>query len=151
VIQRRVAVVFLVDPEGRILMQHRAATAKISPNQWALPGGKIEVGETPAEAARREVLEETGLTVERVEPFWSGTRPSVAEAGKLVEMHVFSAPTDARQEDVVLGEGQAMVFVAPDDARARDLGVTAKIVVPMFLDSPRYSALANRVRGRHRA
>jgi 8-oxo-dGTP diphosphatase len=151
VIQRRVAVVFLVDPEGRILMQHRAATAKISPNQWALPGGKIEVGETPDEAARREVIEETGLTVERVEHFWSGTRPSVAEAGEVVEMHVFSAPTDARQEDVVLGEGQAMVFVAPDDARARDLGVTAKIVVPMFLDSPRYSALANRVRGRHRA
>ena len=62
-IDRRVAVVFLVDPEGRILMQHRAPTAKISPNQWALPGGKIEAGETPDEAARREVLEETGLDV----------------------------------------------------------------------------------------
>jgi len=147
VIERRVAVVFLVDPEGRILMQHRAATAKISPNQWALPGGKIEAGETPDQAARREVFEETGLTVATVDHFWSGTRPSVTEAEKLVEMHVFSAPTDARQEDVVLGEGQAMVFVAPDDARARDLGVTAQIVVPMFLDSPRYSALANRTAG----
>jgi 8-oxo-dGTP diphosphatase len=151
VIERRVAVVFLVDPEGRILMQHRAATARISPNQWALPGGKIEVGETPDEAARREVLEETGLTVAAVDHFWSGTRPSVFEAEKLVEMHVFSAPTDARQEDVVLGEGQAMVFVEPDDARARDLGVTAQIVVPMFLDSPRYAALANRTDGAGRA
>jgi len=147
VIWRRVAVVFLVDPEGRILMQHRAPTAKVSPNQWALPGGKIEAGETPDEAARREVLEETGLTVDAVDHFWSGTRPSITEAEKLVEMHVFSAPTDARQEDVVLGEGQAMVFVAPDDARARDLGVTARIVVPMFLDSPRYGALASRAEG----
>lgn len=146
-IERRVAVVFLVDPEGRILMQHRAATAKVSANQWGLPGGRIEPGETPDEAARREVREETGLTVEAVDHFWSGTRPSVTAAAELIEMHVFSAPTDARQEDIVLGEGQAMVFVAPDEARARDLGVTAQIVVPMFLDSPRYAALARRANG----
>ena len=31
---------------------------------WIAPGGKVEVGESPYETARREMLEATGLTVE---------------------------------------------------------------------------------------
>ncbi len=34
---------------------------------WDIPGGFLESGEHPAEAARREVLEETGLEIEPVE------------------------------------------------------------------------------------
>jgi hypothetical protein len=39
-----------------------------------------------------------------------------------------------------------MVFLSPEEARARDLGVTAAIVVPRFLDSANYRALAGRAR-----
>ena len=146
-IERRVAVVFLVDLQGRLLMQHRDANANVSPNQWAMPGGKIEPGETPDEAARREVLEETGLTVPKVEHVWSGTRPSVSTPDGLVEMHVFCAPTDARQQDIVLGEGQAMIFLTPREALELDLGVTAEMVLPPFLESDQYRALASRAAG----
>jgi 8-oxo-dGTP pyrophosphatase MutT (NUDIX family) len=144
VIERRVAVVFLVDPQGRVLMQHRDSHAKVSPNQWAMPGGKIEEGETPEEAARREVWEETGLTVTTLQHYVTGTRPSVTTADGLVEMHVYCAPTDATQDEIVLGEGQAMVFLTPQEALARDLGVTAALLVPGFLASSQYRALAQR-------
>jgi 8-oxo-dGTP pyrophosphatase MutT (NUDIX family) len=42
------------DFEGRILLLHR----KVPPVQWELPGGKMEPGETPQEAAVREIGEE---------------------------------------------------------------------------------------------
>lgn len=39
--------------------------------EWAVPGGKIEPGESMATAAEREVLEETGVRVRAGEPVFS--------------------------------------------------------------------------------
>lgn len=47
------------DGAGRLLLIH-----KIDNDFWALPGGGMEIGESIADAAVREVAEETGLTVE---------------------------------------------------------------------------------------
>ena len=51
--------VLAVDERGRVLLQRRRDTG-----QWALPMGKMELGETPSECAIRETREETGILVE---------------------------------------------------------------------------------------
>ena len=48
----------IFDDHGRILL-----TRRMDNGQWCLPGGRMEAGETAAEACEREVLEETGLSV----------------------------------------------------------------------------------------
>lgn len=57
------AAIRIVDGLGRTLLLLRSKDAKINPNQWAFPGGKIEHAETPEQAVRRELKEETGLEV----------------------------------------------------------------------------------------
>lgn len=60
-----VAVVLLPDAAGRtcFLLTRRAATLRAHTGQWALPGGRIEPGESPQHAARRELQEEVSLVL----------------------------------------------------------------------------------------
>jgi ADP-ribose pyrophosphatase YjhB (NUDIX family) len=46
----------VIDDQGQILLVRRADNGR-----WAMPGGALEVGETPAEGAVREAFEETGI------------------------------------------------------------------------------------------
>jgi 8-oxo-dGTP pyrophosphatase MutT (NUDIX family) len=48
--------------EGKVLLHHHAKLGK-----WLPPGGHVEPNETPPEAARREVREETGLEIVFIE------------------------------------------------------------------------------------
>jgi 8-oxo-dGTP pyrophosphatase MutT (NUDIX family) len=129
-----VALVLLVDPSGAVLLQHRDDDAAASPNQWSLPGGHIEPGETPEDAARRELLEEAGLTAGELHPLWNGPRPYEAGFSHTVTVHVFRGTTGARQEDVILGEGRAMVFVPHEEILDRELAITTALVLPLHLD-----------------
>ncbi len=54
--------------EGQVILTKRASHLKHHPGQIAFPGGKLEPGETPEQAALREAQEEIGLEASHVTP-----------------------------------------------------------------------------------
>jgi ADP-ribose pyrophosphatase len=58
------AVMMAVDAKKRVLLvrQYRVPAAQM---MWELPAGKVDEGETPAQAAKRELIEETGVRAKK--------------------------------------------------------------------------------------
>jgi len=61
-----VAVGAIVFKNDKVLLVLRANPP--AKEQWAIPGGRVELGETLQEAAEREIKEETGITIRAREP-----------------------------------------------------------------------------------
>ena len=128
----------LVDSRGRVLMQERDELAPVAPDKWALPGGGIGPGETRAEAAVRELAEETGVRL--AEPLlpWGRFRFYSAECGGDDEFELFGAHTALTDADIVCGEGRRMVFVHPTLTAAMPLIEAARIAVRTVVGRPDY-------------
>jgi len=102
----RLALVVLHDAQGRVLVQLREPD-KPHGGMWGLVGGHIEPGETPGDAARREVREETGFAVGDLAPFGHATVGGV-------ERFVYHARAVG---EVVPGEGVAYEWLSALDDR----------------------------------
>ena len=64
-----VAVGAVVFKNNRVLLVRRGQPP--SQDLWAIPGGRVELGETLQEAAEREILEETGIIIQAREPVYT--------------------------------------------------------------------------------
>lgn len=92
------AVMMAVDKRGRILLvkQYRLPARAYL---WELPAGRIDPGETPLKAARRELVEETGYRARR----WKKLLSFYPSPGYVAEkMTVYVA------QDLTAGEAQPM-------------------------------------------
>ena len=107
--QATVAVGLVTDDAGRILMQRRPESVMLG-GLWEFPGGKVEPGETPAEACARELHEELGITAEvgaavaTVDHTYSHLR---------VRIHAFRCRIASGEPRTVTGE--PMRWLAPDE------------------------------------
>src|SRR3984885_1497754 len=77
----------VTDGHGRLLLIKRGHEP--GAGLWSLPGGRIEAGETDAEALVREMLEETGLQVEPGRLLGSVKRPGLD--GDVIDIRDYAA------------------------------------------------------------
>jgi 8-oxo-dGTP diphosphatase len=99
-----VAVGVLIDAEGRFLMTSRP-TGKVYADHWEFPGGKLESGETVAQALRRELNEELGIDIGEAHP-WQVEIVDYPHA--LVRLHFCKVYEWAGEFE--MREGQAMAW-----------------------------------------
>ncbi len=93
------------DSKGRLLLIRRGHEP--SKGKWSLPGGRIEAGETPAQAVEREVFEETGLVVRAGEPVGRVRIPAGAVVYDVVDLACALA---ADAEPVAGDDADAVTF-----------------------------------------
>ena len=67
--QPRVAVGAIVFKDKQVLLVRRGKPP--ARDLWAIPGGSVEIGETLRRAAEREIFEETGITIQALEPVFT--------------------------------------------------------------------------------
>jgi len=105
----KIGIGVIIRKSGKILIGKRIGSH--GPDTWSFPGGHIDNNETPEIAAKREVLEETGLRVDDLAPLgftfdhfnelnadyltlfyycnWTGGTPQVMETNKCLEWRWF--------------------------------------------------------------
>jgi 8-oxo-dGTP pyrophosphatase MutT (NUDIX family) len=118
---------------GEILLQRRRDTG-----QWALPGGKQELGETPSQCAVRECEEETGVHAEV-----TGLLGVYSDPAHLVE---YTSDGEVRQEYEVTfigrpiggqptanAEASAVAWVSPADLPHYDIHPTMRRQLDHYL------------------
>jgi mutator protein MutT len=132
--------VLILNESGRLLLQHRT-----DDGLWGIPGGTLELGESTEDAARREVLEETGLVVGKLTLFdvFSGREmfhryPNGDEVAVVAVVYITSA---VRGEMVVRNaESAALQYFSIDGLKDVQLSAPNQPIIRRFLARWEHSA-----------
>lgn len=106
-----VSVKGVVARDGRILLLHNGR------GEWELPGGRLEIGESPEHCVVREIVEETGWAV-TAGPILDAWLYHITQAGKHVFIVTYAcqlSPGQEAQEPRLSDEHQRIGLFAPEE------------------------------------
>ncbi|MFF2251516.1 NUDIX domain-containing protein [Streptomyces sp. NPDC058142] len=123
---RMAAGVLFFDAEGRVLMVE--PTYK---DYWEIPGGYVETGESPLQAAVREVEEELGITPPVGSLLAVDWAPSTGEGDKV--LYIFDGgqltPESLAVVTLQADELKDLAFLSPDEVNGRTIPRLARRIL----------------------
>jgi 8-oxo-dGTP diphosphatase len=131
-----VAAAALVDDRDRVLLARRPMDAHQG-GLWEFPGGKLEAGESVAEALARELLEELGIVLQRHRPLIR-VRHKYADRSVLLDVHRVTV----WQGQPVGRQGQPLAWARPEELDdypmpAADVPIVSALQLPpVYLITP---------------
>ena len=124
--QPQVAVGAVVFKDGKVLLIKRGKPP--ARNQWAIPGGMVNLGETLQQAAEREFREETGLTIRAGEPIHTFEVIQKDAADNVIFHYViidllaeFISGNPVAGDDAIDAQ-----WLSPEQMRCRDINATTR-------------------------
>ncbi len=157
--EREAAVAVIIEQDGdrfRFFLTQRARGLRRHAGQWALPGGRLDAGETPLEAALRETHEEIGLAltpadrIGALDPylthtgfaihpfvFWAGTRPFLTpDPVEVRRIHRFCLNHLARPAGFEAPEGVQRLKLGRYQIHAPTAAIVGQFRAIALLDRP---------------
>ncbi|HEY4518233.1 MAG TPA: NUDIX domain-containing protein [Candidatus Paceibacterota bacterium] len=122
-----------VRKDGKYLLLKRSPNKKYAPNVIHPIGGKVDQGENPYTAAKRELLEEAGIKVKnmRLEAVNMEIKPVKGEDENWLIFH-FSG--DYESGELLTTEEGEFVFIDPKDVPNQDLFPSVKPIIDHILN-----------------
>jgi len=119
-----------------VLLMKRASHKRVFPNQYNGVGGHIERDEDPLTSAKREILEETGLTVRNLQ--LRAVYNIDAKASTGIVLFVFTAESVSRE--VTANDEGTLHWIPQEDVGQYDLVEDLPIILPRILSMSKADA-----------